>query len=105
MERTPRARVRMRSGCAQRAAYHRAQLDSYVRMEPKIVDGLELQREHGSWEGGDCGCENRAQSRVSYYVNARARSSSARPAFACPRHPQPSHQLIPSRSCGARALW
>ena len=52
MERTPRARVRMRSSCAQRAAYHRAQRDSYASMAPKIAVVREGDGENGSCNGG-----------------------------------------------------
>lgn len=48
MERTPRTRARMRSGCAQRAAYHRARVDSYASMAPKIAVVREGDGENGS---------------------------------------------------------
>ena len=52
MERRPRARVRMRSGCAQRAAYHRAQLDSYASIAPKIAVVRGGEGENGSCHDG-----------------------------------------------------
>ena len=48
----PQARVRMRSGCAQRAAYHRAHLDSYASMAPKIAVVREGDGESGSCHDG-----------------------------------------------------